>query len=998
MFIATVVYSQNKDNKQNVNPLPDTTGVVALTSTTSSLGNIYQPQFVPPLPTSAIYQRYAATPPNLSTGTVNINIPLYTLNVNGFELPFSLNYQTSGIKVLDPYYPLGYGWVFTPGLRITRTIMGNADDKTPRTIKDASDLLNNDTETNFLYSKSLLIEPPQSGNLLAQDAQYDIYSIHLPETNVRFVMEKVNNAWQAVTIGSALKITPVLSSTGEFNGFEVKDDRGVIYQFGEVTSYTPPTTETKSSFIEISPRNRGNSAWMLRKIILPGSDNTISFSWQVGTYETGIIPLDDYYDIEDLLHTYQLTGEPPCVSDNFSFLGDSGYKSEYGVSSGALSNTFPCMFLQTVQFRSGKIEITYGADKLMKTMQVYSNHTGSYSVVKSIDFNTTIAGSKALLRGLTVGQEKYTFEYNESYPSVDKNARDWWGYYNGKNNPNAIPKTSFILTTSQFASNNQPVMIGDANRDVDAAKMQQNILTKINYPTGGYTKYEYEPHKFNGSVFNEGGGLRVKKITTKESDTAPENISEYRYGTNESGLGACTMEPVPSSFFQETSHSINPLKIVSIGCSYNYRQLILTSESKISNYTAFNPDVWYNEVTEYSSEGKTIYQFEYNADNPFTLQLHSVVVTPSNQTLNLIGYYTNLFKQGPRLRYTKIYKKESSGTYKQLQEEEIQYTSISGHSNLPGLYAERKVYCDEYADGIYDYSYTSYPNGLISMSFVYSNYWINVEAEKIAYRIKKYFDPSGNILDEKTDYSYIVQNGIINLSSEVTTSSDKTSSGANKTITKQRLYPLSDLSTLTQEQKAVAQRMVDLNLLTTPLVEVQTFENAQTTLINQYKDWGNNLLLPEKIYTKTGSTAAETRLIYNNYDTKGNPLYITKDNADQVVYLWSYNYQYPVAEIKNATLAEVNAVMNTVFGVADAEALSALATPNEAKLKDGSLQKALPNALVTTYTYKPLVGILSMTDPRGVITTYDYDTFNRLKTVKDNKSQPVEGYDYHYKN
>ena len=103
------------------------------------------------------------------------------------------------------------------------------------------------------------------------------------------------------------------------------------------------------------------------------------------------------------------------------------------------------------------------------------------------------------------------------------------------------------------------------------------------------------------------------------------------------------------------------------------------------------------------------------------------------------------------------------------------------------------------------------------------------------------------------------------------------------------------------------------------------------------------------------------------------------------------------AKIENATFTEVETAAKTVFSVANADSLAVLATPNESKLKDGSLQKALPNALVTTYTYKPLVGMETMTDPRGVVTKYEYDPFGRLKTVTK-AEKVIETYDYHYKN
>jgi YD repeat-containing protein len=140
---------------------------------------------------------------------------------------------------------------------------------------------------------------------------------------------------------------------------------------------------------------------------------------------------------------------------------------------------------------------------------------------------------------------------------------------------------------------------------------------------------------------------------------------------------------------------------------------------------------------------------------------------------------------------------------------------------------------------------------------------------------------------------------------------------------------------------------------------------------------------------------------YENQTAYGKPQSITYNDADRIVYLWGYNYQYPIAEIKNATQAEVNAFMNSVFGVTTTDALAALAIPNETKLKDGSLHKALPNALVTTYTYKRLIGISTVTAPNGTITYYDYDPFGRLKEtylMDGSTKKTLQTYTYNYQN
>lgn len=54
------------------------------------------------------------------------------------------------------------------------------------------------------------------------------------------------------------------------------------------------------------------------------------------------------------------------------------------------------------------------------------------------------------------------------------------------------------------------------------------------------------------------------------------------------------------------------------------------------------------------------------------------------------------------------------------------------------------------------------------------------------------------------------------------------------------------------------------------------------------------------------------------------------------------------------------------------------------------------DAMMTSYTYEPLVGMTSQTDPRGYTLIYEYDTANRLKTIKDEDGNILEHYEYNY--
>jgi YD repeat-containing protein len=62
------------------------------------------------------------------------------------------------------------------------------------------------------------------------------------------------------------------------------------------------------------------------------------------------------------------------------------------------------------------------------------------------------------------------------------------------------------------------------------------------------------------------------------------------------------------------------------------------------------------------------------------------------------------------------------------------------------------------------------------------------------------------------------------------------------------------------------------------------------------------------------------------------------------------------------------------------------------------LRIQFPNAMISTYTWDPLMGITTITDPKGYTTYYSYDEFLRLKQVKDADDKALSRMHYHYKN
>ena len=129
------------------------------------------------------------------------------------------------------------------------------------------------------------------------------------------------------------------------------------------------------------------------------------------------------------------------------------------------------------------------------------------------------------------------------------------------------------------------------------------------------------------------------------------------------------------------------------------------------------------------------------------------------------------------------------------------------------------------------------------------------------------------------------------------------------------------------------------------------------------------------------------------FTDRTNPTYIEKDGKPEAIYIWGYNYQYPIAEIKNVTYERFSHIISS-------QTLEQIGSRNIPSVSQwqviNNLRDDLPEALITTYSYKPGIGIISKIDPRGIKTSYIYDPFGRLTDIKDHKGNLLEHYDYQY--
>ncbi len=123
---------------------------------------------------------------------------------------------------------------------------------------------------------------------------------------------------------------------------------------------------------------------------------------------------------------------------------------------------------------------------------------------------------------------------------------------------------------------------------------------------------------------------------------------------------------------------------------------------------------------------------------------------------------------------------------------------------------------------------------------------------------------------------------------------------------------------------------------------------------------------------------------------EGMPVDIKREDGTSTALLWDTTETYLLAEVQNATKAQLDALIPISIN---------LATTTNAQLLThyDTIRQGLPDAMVTTYTYDPMVGVTSITDPRGHTSYFEYDVANRLKQVKDADGNLISKNDYNYR-
>lgn len=436
--------------------------------------------------------------------------------------------------------------------------------------------------------------------------------------------------------------------------------------------------------------------------------------------------------------------------------------------------------------------------------------------------------------------------------------------------------------------NTQTLSLGIPNIEVNT--QYKAVLKIFGQSTVGQATILYAPvlgsHWENRPVC----GLRVNSIKSFDPVSNKENNKYYKYATIDnlnlsSGKGIAV--PLFSKSHPSGGICANPcgagqLINIQVECNNN----VQISSSSLSEQPDYGGSpVAYADVIESDDASFANGAVHHNF---YTLPYPAgVVVTIFGSSMPGTSTGMQAEMNGRELK-TSFYKKHN-GLLQLTKKIENTYSVDNRVLFTSKNYVHRK----RWAPWLYENSMITMVEKIVPfdmLEYTYKSNWIHLDNTTVTE-----YDPEGtNPLVTTMAYEY--GNTSHTLPTRVTTVS---STGEN--ILQDSKYPV-DYG-YTPYTTMVAQNIVS------PVIEAKTTKGNTliSTVTTGYLDWfsNGNLLKPNVVNMKKGGNADEPRLRFHSMDDKGNIKEVSKENGTRVSYVWDYNKSMPVAEVKNAEVADI---------------------------------------------------------------------------------------------
>ena len=969
----------------------------------AQLPELERPNVIPPSPEASKLATYISYPVNLSNGLVQTSIPLYEIVDGDIRIPITLSYHASGLKPnMRSSHWLGDGWSLTTGPSLSRKINGVADE-----INYNASIALSDSPTyeqlNAIYTQAV-------------DVDLDEFSYALPGGGGRMYLRRgTDGSVTPVTIPrDNVKVTPTGGSA--MTGFRITDGQGTAYSFGG----------PERSFGDYVTHMFGGSAldvrtsWKIREIRSATTGRAVTFEY--GSNVTEVF-CSRFADALTILDNY--TGHSACTIPLVNVSTHQSFDSKiyrYDSAEGGLVEanlgtvmyptgyTFPMparqdmtqynSYVRRINFSAGHVLFNMNSDmdKGLESIEIYDLSGG---LVRRIIFNQTYMRDFFSLRLESVriespdgGEaETYSFTYNGAPPPRDTRSVDRWGYYNAKDNATLVPTVMTDVTVNNFPSASQTVTltIPGGDRSPDEEAMKAGILTSVTYPTGGRTEFSYEAHRYidDDGAPRMAGGLRIRQIRDMAGDgrVMYRNFRYSTYPSTVNGGGVRTVIPQESSYppdttslyYRETNCAEFGGSLPSVSATYKER--VWTDNTMVSLISDAGSSVSYPYVFETRSSDA--------AGNHTTgVTVHAYDIVP-DRPMQVKG--TNLFYDGRQewMSGTKTgetsYGQKPDGTLQMVSEIRSDYDNDYDFGSDSTAIKQRYVYRKWRPYGLDDFYV---PEQFKEISYITST--LSQGRRLLSSATERAVETNGT-LTKTTSYTYDTYGNV------VTKTEDVGLPGLDRKVT---VYSYAQ-----DKAGGACPAMASAGMTGIP-VETNVYKNSAdganllTTLSTSYGSYpcasGTFFAPSARSLTIRGAGTSERRILFNEYDRRGNPLETEDTDGRKTVYLWGYNGYYPVAMVEGSDWDSVKDKVDTSgLNGGDFTQIRKKLVSLRLKCRD------VPDMFVNTYEYKPLVGLSYLKSQSGSIFDYEYDGLGRLcrtfvRNGTTHEKELLSSYSYSY--
>lgn len=432
-----------------------------------------------PSPTAASLGRFGDIPVSLYSGTPDVSIPLFTVRGRTLELPIVLKYSGGGIRVEEIGGWAGIGWALEAGGVITRSVRGIPDDDVDGFLYTGGAFYSG---SNWYAPSQAFVELLRDG---FQDSQPDQYFFSFAGRSGQFMYGPDSTSTVIRSIPyQKLRIQPVIGTRGQpITAWEIVAEDGTVYTFAASEESTDLTANAPLPPGKKSQTYR--SSWHLTQIRSVGGDTiTLQYATYLATHRQGTH--EQRFDLVQ-------SSNGQCAPQNFDAINEQRNFTQRLTSITAGAHTVT--FTPSDTLRSDALSpIGTPQEPRLRTITVA---TPQGRVLRRFAFDHDYSTGRLTLRNIfeqdSTGAQlpPWSFTYSGTLPSTTSRGQDHWGYANGVLwNSSLIPA---MLTPGGVA-------LSGADRSPNASHASLGILTKVTYPTGGWSEFVWEGNDYGTSL------------------------------------------------------------------------------------------------------------------------------------------------------------------------------------------------------------------------------------------------------------------------------------------------------------------------------------------------------------------------------------------------------------------------------------------------------------------------------------------------------------------